>query len=160
MNKIQSANKRPCQFHKGQKVILKNKLSDVYIVGDYEWAPIAKEYAVKVYSNVAKAQHWWFDESSLKPAHGYSASIERVAKNYLKQAGKYPPRAADYNKVTDSADFWTLSVRDAERLFNIRLAPKEIGDLIFFLNMAASEWENMKKIEKQNRRIPDAFEIT
>ena len=60
-----------------------------------------------------------------------------------KQA-KFPPKALDFNRLKDSDGFWDLSVREAMARYGIKLKIERntvIGDLIFFLNMAAMGWE-------------------
>lgn len=64
-----------------------------------------------------------------------------------KQA-KFPPKAMDFNRLQDSDGFWKLTVGDAERLNAIRLKvdrKMDMGDLIFFLNMAAIGWEEGRR---------------
>jgi len=65
----------------------------------------------------------------------------------IKEA-KYPPKAMDFNRLQDSDGFWNLAVGDAQRLNAIRLKvdrKTNMGDLIFFLNMAAMGWEDGRR---------------
>ena len=59
------------------------------------------------------------------------------------RCAKYPSKAMDYNKVPDTDGFWAQSIGDAKRRNGLRFAPKEIGDLIMFLNMAAQGWKRI-----------------
>ena len=64
-----------------------------------------------------------------------------------KQA-KFPPKALDFNRLKDSDGFWDLSVGDAQRLNAIRLkvdGKTNMGDIIFFLNMAADGWNSGRR---------------
>lgn len=56
-------------------------------------------------------------------------------------ASRFPPRSVDFNKVKDPDGFWSWPVSEAMRQGGLRLAPTQIGDLIFFLNMSADAWE-------------------
>lgn len=65
-----------------------------------------------------------------------------------KQASKFPPKAVDFNRLPDSDGFWGLRVGEANRMNAIRLAVKEdteMGDLIFYLNMAAGGWASGRR---------------
>jgi len=71
--------------------------------------------------------------------------LERRWGRTLKEA-RFPPKAVDANKLPDPDGFWNLKVRDAERLNAIRLGqPKDMGDIIFFLNMAAEGWASGRR---------------
>lgn len=71
----------------------------------------------------------------------WGATVREAA---LEKRAKYPPRAMDFNKLKDTEGFWKLTVQDAQRQNAIRLrvdGKTDMGDLIFFLNMAAIGWE-------------------
>ena len=79
-----------------------------------------------------------------------TAMADRVASKL--RVGRFPPKAVDANKLTDPDGFWELPVSVAERSFAISLRPKDIGDVIFFLNMAADGWEMHKAGKIQLRK--------
>lgn len=79
-------------------------------------------------------------------AIGVMASVsDRVASSYVRRFARFPRKAMDYNKVPDPDGFWDWTVNDANRAAGIRLATKNVGDLIFWLNMAASRWEDLQR---------------
>lgn len=59
--------------------------------------------------------------------------------------GKYPPRAMDYNKVKNSDGFWEWEVREASRQSAMTFRPKDVGDVLFWLNMVADRWEALQR---------------
>ena len=75
----------------------------------------------------------------------------RIARLEGKTANKFPPKAVDLNKVTDSDGFWDMTLSDLKAI-NPVLSTKglknpnaKMSDIIFFLNMASDAWENTKK---------------
>ena len=63
--------------------------------------------------------------------------------NAKKIIGKFPPKAIDLNKLSD--DFWELSISDACKQNAIHFNPKNMADIIFFLNMVGSDWNIKNK---------------
>lgn len=63
---------------------------------------------------------------------------------------KFPPKAMDFNKVDDADAFWGADVEKLSRAAALRplKSPKEVGDVIFWLNMAASAWEDFPKVRE------------
>lgn len=58
---------------------------------------------------------------------------------------RYPPKATDYNKVTNPDGFWSLPLQDAKMLSGAtHERAQDIGGLIMFLNMVAVGWERNK----------------
>jgi hypothetical protein len=60
----------------------------------------------------------------------------------------YPPKALDYNKLTDPDGFWGWSTRAAAEAAGLNPIPppfKAIGTVILWLNMAAQSWEQQAK---------------
>ena len=64
----------------------------------------------------------------------------RIAERIVKAL--YPARAYNVNKVKDKEGLWNAKIEDTDRMFGLRFAPKDIGDIIFYLNMVASQWDN------------------
>ena len=59
---------------------------------------------------------------------------------------RFPKKAVEFNKVNDPDGFWKWSVDAAMRAAGARFkGANQIGDLILFLNMAASAWERTNK---------------
>ena len=54
---------------------------------------------------------------------------------------RFPSKAVDLNKLEDRDGFWNLDIKDAKRLNGLRFNPSNMGDIIFFLNMASAGWE-------------------
>lgn len=65
---------------------------------------------------------------------------------------KFPSKALDYNKVSNVDGFWDWSIDDAKRMGSLRFSPNKISDIIFFLNMAASTWEDMGSDSKRRKK--------
>ena len=64
------------------------------------------------------------------------------------KAGRYPPKAMNFNKIKDTDDFWKWSLKDARKYSGTSGkfdGDSEIGDVIFFLNMAGAAWERTHK---------------
>ena len=68
---------------------------------------------------------------------------EEVATRQI--TAKFPPKAYPFNKLDDTEGFWKLSIEDAKRLNALSFRPKDMGDLIFFLNMAADGWQDGRR---------------
>lgn len=64
----------------------------------------------------------------------------KTYKKYLIES-RFPPKAMDYNKVPNADDFWDWRITDVNKAGALRFNPKTIGDIIFWLNMAAQTWE-------------------
>ena len=59
---------------------------------------------------------------------------------------RYPPKALDYNKVKNPDDFWKLTIEEANRLGGLSWGKQtEIGSIIMWLNMAATQWDKRIK---------------
>lgn len=76
-----------------------------------------------------------------------ASDLVDLAKHLLtkenKRIAKFPPKAVDLNKLKDTDGFWKWKLNEAEKEAAIKLKnPKDMGDLIFFLNMAALAWED------------------
>ena len=69
---------------------------------------------------------------------------EKVIEASQKKAGRFPLKALDVNKLPNKDAFWALSIDEANRKFGLRLRPKDIGDVIFFLNMVGMGWERLQ----------------
>jgi len=71
-----------------------------------------------------------------------------------KTASKFPPKAVDLNKVTDSEGFWNMSLGDLKAINpvlstrGLQKPNAKMSDIIFFLNMASGAWENTQKGRK------------
>jgi hypothetical protein len=76
-----------------------------------------------------------------------SGSSERktILASLTRVASRFPPEAEDFNKVKNPDGFWAWTVAEAERKGGLRLSPDTMGDVIFFLNMAADVWERQSK---------------
>jgi len=62
-------------------------------------------------------------------------------KEYITE-GRFPPKVVDFNKLPDGDAFWKLSVSEAQRMAGLSpLRPKDMGDILFWLNMVAGIWE-------------------
>ena len=92
-----------------------------------------------------------------------SETLSRIAR-LEKQSKKFPPKAVDFNKVTDSEGFWDMTLSDLKAI-NPMLSTRgmtkpnaNISDIIFYLNMAASAWENTQKGRKASSRIATDFD--
>ena len=68
-----------------------------------------------------------------------------------RSASRFPPEAEDFNKVEDADGFWAWSILDAKKQ-GLRLSPESIGDVIFFLNMAAAAWERKSRTAASHRK--------
>ena len=66
---------------------------------------------------------------------------ELVKISRLLLGGRFPSKAMDYNKVKNPDAFWKLSIEESKKRYALRFAPKEIGDIIMFLNMVAGNWK-------------------
>ena len=66
-------------------------------------------------------------------------------KAQLELEAKFPPKAVDFNRVQDSDGFWEWPLPDAMMMSGTRFSPKNIGDVIFSLNMWAGAWERTNK---------------
>ena len=67
---------------------------------------------------------------------------DRVASELV---AKFPPKAADYNKVPDVDEFWEWSIDEAKKYSGSSLSrASDIGDVIMFLNMAVQGWKRLK----------------
>jgi hypothetical protein len=81
-----------------------------------------------------------------------------------KTASKFPPKAVDLNKVTDSEGFWNMSLGDLKALNpvlstrGLKKPNAKMSDIIFFLNMASGAWENTQKGRKASGRIASDFD--
>jgi hypothetical protein len=64
---------------------------------------------------------------------------------------RFPPEAEDFNNVEDADGFWAWSIQDAKKQ-GLRLSPESIGDVIFFLNMAAAAWERKSRTAANHRK--------
>lgn len=60
------------------------------------------------------------------------------------KTAKFPPKAIDFNRVKDSDGFWKHTISEAKKK-GLNFKPEDMGDLIFFLNMAADKWEKGRK---------------
>jgi len=59
---------------------------------------------------------------------------------------RFPSKAMDYNKLPDADGFWKWEMSEAARQAGLKPLPvKEMGDLIFWLNMAGIRWEELSK---------------
>jgi hypothetical protein len=61
---------------------------------------------------------------------------------------RFPPKALDLNKLKNADSFWGWSIKEASRdagLVQPGSPFKRIADMIFWLNMAAQEWERQNK---------------
>lgn len=81
----------------------------------------------------------------------YKNVIEQMVEDIIKEM-RYPPKALDYNKLSDADGFWGWSVKDAANSAGLRevgLPFKRVADMIMWLNMAAQSWEEVaKRMEK------------
>ena len=81
-----------------------------------------------------------------------------------KTAGKFPSKAVDFNKLSDTDGFWDMSLRDLKAINpvlstrGLKKPNAKMSDIIFFLNMAAGAWENTQKGRKASSRIASDFD--
>lgn len=62
------------------------------------------------------------------------------------RVAKFPPKADNYNRLPDAEGFWKLKVQETKG-WGLRFSPKDMGDLIFYLNMAAMTWEDRAQLQ-------------
>lgn len=73
----------------------------------------------------------------------YKKVIETMVEEILAEM-RYPPKAIDYNNVSNADGFWGWGLKSAAKSAGLREIPppfKAIGDVILWLNKAAEAWE-------------------
>ena len=89
--------------------------------------------------------------------------LEMRIANLEKQSKKFPPKAVDLNKLSDTEGFWNMTLSDLKAINpvlstrGIQKKNPQMADIIFFLNMAASAWENTQKGRKASSRIASDY---
>jgi len=65
---------------------------------------------------------------------------------HLKTA-KFPPKAVDVNRLKDTDGFWKAKNTDISRAGGVQplTNPKDVADVIFWLNMVAMAWEDQHR---------------
>ena len=69
-------------------------------------------------------------------------------------ASRFPPQAENFNKIKDPDGFWEWDVNEAAKMSGIKRLTGfgDIGDMIFWLNMAAASWERILKSNKNRKK--------
>jgi len=84
-------------------------------------------------------------EGSLLPGMEPEIKEARTLGDVRKILARFPSKAMDFNKVKDPDGFWKWDIDDASTMSGTRFNPKDVGDIVFWLNMAAMNWERIMK---------------
>lgn len=75
----------------------------------------------------------------------FNEYLKTITEDVIKES-RFPPEAMDYNKVKNPDAFWKYNLKDAAKNNALRIIdsdyPKDIGDLIFWLNNVAGNWND------------------
>ena len=65
----------------------------------------------------------------------------------VEKQAKFPPKAVDFNRLSDTDGFWGADVKDISKAGGVRPLsnPKKVSEVIFWLNMVAMAWEDQQK---------------
>ena len=92
------------------------------------------------------------DDQAKKFMSAVSDALTTAAKKTLGEdvedleESRFPKKAVDYNKLPNADGFWEWKIKDVKRACGASPnTNNEIGDLIFFLNVASMRWEDRQE---------------
>ena len=92
-------------------------------------------------------ENWKVKEGGRTPEDNHTHTIEQekenVKENVINEAGMFPKKAVDLNKLKSKEGFWDWDIDSAMKWGGLRKPSIDgkIADLIFWLNMATDAWE-------------------